>query len=109
MEQSGSWGFFVQDTWKVNRKLTLDYGIRYDIQLPERELWRRTSTFSRSVANPNANGLPGGVLYEVATVKPGFAIDEPVEALGRGLRLPPWEEQHRASIEANLVPIRYRA
>ena len=52
---------------------------------------------------------PGGVLYEVATVKPGFAIDEPVEALGRGLRLPPWEEQHRASIEANLVPIRYRA
>ena len=52
---------------------------------------------------------PGGVLYEVATMKPGFAIDEPVEALGRGLKLPPWEEQHRASIEANLVPIRYRA
>ena len=52
---------------------------------------------------------PGGVLYEVATMKPGFAIDEPVNALGRGLKLPPWEEPNRASIEANLVPIRYRA
>jgi len=62
--RKSSWGFFIQDTWKINRKLTLDYGLRYDLQLPERELWRRTSTFNRNVANPNANGLPGGVLYE---------------------------------------------
>jgi hypothetical protein len=62
--RKSSWGMFLQDTWKVNRKLTLDYGLRYDLQLPERELWRRTSTFNRTVANPNANGTPGGVLYE---------------------------------------------
>lgn len=59
-----AWGFFVQDTWKVNRKLTLDYGLRYDLQKPSRELWRRTSTFRADVVNPNANGRLGGVLYE---------------------------------------------
>ncbi|MDE3167463.1 MAG: TonB-dependent receptor [Acidobacteriota bacterium] len=58
-----SWGFFVQDTWKVTRRLTLDYGIRYDLQMPNRELWDRTSTFSRLVVNPNANGRLGGILY----------------------------------------------
>jgi glyoxalase family protein len=50
---------------------------------------------------------PGGVLFEVATVQPGFAIDEPAAALGRDLKLPPWEEPHRAEIERGLAPVRY--
>lgn len=50
---------------------------------------------------------PGGVLFEVATVQPGFMVDEPVESLGRDLKLPAWEQPHRASIEANLVPVTY--
>jgi glyoxalase family protein len=45
---------------------------------------------------------PGGVLYEVATAGPGFAIDEEPERLGEALRLPPWEEGSRRSIEAQL-------
>jgi glyoxalase family protein len=48
---------------------------------------------------------PGGVLFEVATVQPGFAVDEPPDALGRSLKLPPWEEAHRADIEAGLAPV----
>ncbi len=51
---------------------------------------------------------PGGVLFEVATIQPGFTADEDLADLGRGLKLPPWEEQYRPSIEANLTPIRYR-
>jgi glyoxalase family protein len=51
---------------------------------------------------------PGGVLFEIATMKPGFTVDEPVESLGKALQLPPWEDPHRASIEANLVPVTYR-
>lgn len=51
---------------------------------------------------------PGGVLFEVATMKPGFTFDEPADSLGRDLKLPPWEEQHRASIEANLAAVTYR-
>jgi len=45
---------------------------------------------------------PGGVLFEAATTAPGFAVDEPLPGLGRSLRLPPWEEPHRAEIEATL-------
>jgi hypothetical protein len=59
-----SWAFFVQDTWKATRKLTIDYGIRYDLQLPMREEWRRTSGFNPNIVNPNANGLLGGVIYD---------------------------------------------
>lgn len=51
---------------------------------------------------------PGGVLFEVATMEPGFTADEELAALGRELKLPPWEEQHRAEIEAALVPVRVR-
>lgn len=45
---------------------------------------------------------PGGVLFEIATDDPGFAIDEPVERLGEGLMLPARYERHRAAIEAAL-------
>jgi glyoxalase family protein len=45
---------------------------------------------------------PGGVLFEAATTAPGFAVDELPPDLGRSLRLPPWEEPHRAEIEATL-------
>lgn len=50
---------------------------------------------------------PGGVLFEVATLAPGFTVDEPLEELGRGLKLPPWEEVNRADIEAALPPVQY--
>lgn len=45
---------------------------------------------------------PGGVLFEVATVEPGFAVDEAPAQLGRDLKLPPWEEPNRAIIEKSL-------
>ena len=48
---------------------------------------------------------PGGILFEIATDTPGFAVDEPVEKLGSELRLPPWLEPARARIEAALPPL----
>jgi predicted esterase len=48
---------------------------------------------------------PGGVLFELATDAPGFAIDEPVERLGDRLMLPAQYEIHRAEIEAVLPRI----
>lgn len=51
---------------------------------------------------------PGGVLFEVATVQPGFTVDEDLPDLGRGLKLPPWEEPHRATIEASLPRVESR-
>jgi glyoxalase family protein len=51
---------------------------------------------------------PGGVLFEVATIEPGFTVDEELSSLGRGLKLPPWEEPQRALIEAQLSAVNYR-
>jgi glyoxalase family protein len=48
---------------------------------------------------------PGGILFEIATNPPGFAIDEPVEKLGEQLKLPKQYEPHRAEIEAVLPRI----
>jgi glyoxalase family protein len=48
---------------------------------------------------------PGGILFEIATDQPGFAVDEPLATLGRALKLPPSLESHRREIEAALPPI----
>jgi glyoxalase family protein len=49
---------------------------------------------------------PGGVLFELATDGPGFAVDEDPAHLGESLVLPPWLETHRAAIERALPPLR---
>jgi len=48
---------------------------------------------------------PGGVLFEIATDAPGFAVDEPPDQLGQALRLPAWLEPRRFEIEALLPNI----
>jgi glyoxalase family protein len=48
---------------------------------------------------------PGGVLFEIATDEPGFAIDEDEAHLGEFLKLPEWAEPSRKRIEAGLVPV----
>ncbi|MDQ7820219.1 MAG: ring-cleaving dioxygenase [Armatimonadota bacterium] len=48
---------------------------------------------------------PGGVLFEIATDGPGFAVDEAVHELGSRLVLPPWLEPRRAEIERALIPL----
>jgi glyoxalase family protein len=50
---------------------------------------------------------PGGILYEIATLPPGFLVDEGLDSLGTGLKLPPWEEPNRAAIEQGLAPVTY--
>jgi len=48
---------------------------------------------------------PGGVLFELATDPPGFALDEPIESLGEELRIPAWLEPRRAVLEQRLAPL----
>jgi glyoxalase family protein len=52
---------------------------------------------------------PGGVLFELATDGPGFAVDEDPAHLGESLVLPPWLEVQRAAIESMLPPLRQAA
>jgi hypothetical protein len=57
-------GFFAQDTWKVNRKLTFDYGLRWDHATYLKELEGRLANFSPATPNPSAGGLLGAVAFE---------------------------------------------
>ncbi|MDR7129376.1 glyoxalase family protein [Algoriphagus sp. 4150] len=49
---------------------------------------------------------PGGVLFEVATDEPGFAIDEDEAHLGELIKLPEWAEPNRAKFEESLAPVK---
>ena len=49
---------------------------------------------------------PGGVLFEIATDLPGFAVDEPPDRLGRSLVLPKWLEPARGDLAKALPAVR---
>ena len=56
-------GIFAQDTWKITRKLTLDYGLRYDYSTYLQEQHDRIPYFSADVLNPTVGRL-GGVQFD---------------------------------------------
>jgi hypothetical protein len=57
-------GMFLQDTWKVTRRLTLDYGLRYDYQTYLKEGQGRFAQFAPNIPNPSAGGILGAVEFE---------------------------------------------
>jgi glyoxalase family protein len=70
---------------------------------------RTTDVKDRQYFNAIYFREPGGVLFEIATDPPGFAIDEPASGLGQSLKLPPQYEPMRDRIERVLPPLRVRA
>ena len=63
VSQTG-FGAFLQDNWKITRKLTLDYGLRWDYTTALSELWDRQQNFAPTLVNPAAGGLRGGFEYQ---------------------------------------------
>jgi outer membrane receptor protein involved in Fe transport len=70
------YGLFFQDTWKVTRKLTVDYGLRWDYGTYGHERNGRLPNFDPLTANPSAGGHPGAQIFE-ATCKCNFADNYP--------------------------------
>ena len=70
------WGLFMQDTWKITRKLTLDYGIRWDYGTYSVETYGRQPSFAPLLPNPTADNHPGALQFE-ATCKCKFANNYP--------------------------------
>jgi hypothetical protein len=61
---SHAFSWFVQDSWKVTRKVTLDYGLRYDFQSYLKEEYGRIPYFSASTPNPSVGGRLGAVAFD---------------------------------------------
>jgi Carboxypeptidase regulatory-like domain/TonB dependent receptor len=76
---------YIQDSWKVTHKLTLDYGLRWDYGTYQREQFGRYSEFSATALNPSADNRPGAQIYE-ATCRCDFAHNYPF-AIGPRLGL----------------------
>ncbi len=70
---------------------------------------RTTPVIDRQYFNAIYFREPGGVLFEIATDPPGFAVDESPETLGQALKLPAQYEPMRARIEAALPPLKVPA
>ena len=61
--QAKSMGLFAGDTWKATRKLSIDYGIRWDLYQPSEEAKDQTSFLDPTRPNPGAGNLPGALVF----------------------------------------------
>jgi glyoxalase family protein len=100
----GSWGTggIHHIAWRVPDEST-ELAVRERIERARR---RPTEVIDRFWFKSVYFLEPGGVLFELATDGPGFAVDESPETLGEKLVLPPWLEPHRGEIESALPPLR---
>lgn len=56
-------GFYAQDDWRITRKLTLNYGLRYEFTLPPISGSDEYSDLDPTRPNPGANGYPGALMF----------------------------------------------
>jgi len=57
------WSFFAQDEWHVTQKLTLSYGLRWELYPSPFDVNNVWSTFSPTTPNPGAGGIPGALIF----------------------------------------------
>jgi glyoxalase family protein len=101
--QRGAWGVgsIHHLAWRVNDDAH-ELAVRERVEAAGR---RPTPVIDRFWFKSVYFKEPGGVLFELATDGPGFAVDEDAAHLGESLVLPPWLEPHRRQIEAALPPL----
>ena len=90
--------------------------IAFAASMSDHEAWRQRAIEGGAHPTPEIDRFyfrsiyfrePSGVLFEIATIGPGFAVDEDGAQLGEHLSLPPRFEPLREQLEATLTPIDY--
>jgi len=110
-------GFYVYDEAPAQRGLSgagTVHHVAWASTMEEHEAWRDrvlsvggqpTPVIDRFYFHSIYFREPSGVLFEIATLGPGFTSDEPLETLGEHLSLPPNFEQLRDQLEQRLTPL----
>ena len=110
-------GFYIYDPPPTERGLQAAgtvHHVAWASTIAEHEAWRDkviegggqpTPVIDRYYFKSIYFREPSGVLFEIATMGPGFTADEPFETLGQSLSLPPNYEQYRAQVEKVLTPL----
>jgi glyoxalase family protein len=110
-------GFYVYDAPPAERGLQAAgtvHHVAWTSTIEEHEAWRDKVIEGGGQPTPVIDRFyfksiyfrePSGVLFEIATMGPGFTADEPFETLGESLSLPPNYEQYRAQVEQILAPL----
>lgn len=57
------YAIYAQDNYRMTSKLTVNYGLRYDLDIPATEAQNRFSMVDPTLPNPDAGGIPGGYTY----------------------------------------------
>src|SRR6185369_1806791 len=85
IEQSGSWGFFVQDDWKVSPKLTLNLGVRYEFETPLHERFNRSTLgFDTTYVQPISAAAQAAYATIFPNISGGFPQLPPSALVLRG-------------------------
>ena len=63
LARSQALGFFAQDDWKITNRLTMNYGLRYEIQQPWFDRDGNSSNLDLTLPNPGAGNLPGAMIF----------------------------------------------
>jgi glyoxalase family protein len=110
-------GFYIYDEPPAERGLQSAgtvHHVAFASKIDEHEAWRQKVIDGGGQPTPVIDRFyfksiyfrePSGVLFEIATIGPGFTADEPFETLGESLSLPPNYEQYRAQVEQILTPL----
>ena len=110
-------GLYIYDEPPAERALQgagSVHHIAWASTIEEHEQWRERAISAGAQPTPVIDRFyfksiyfrePSGVLFEIATLGPGFTVDEPLEHLGEKLSLPPDYEHLRAEVESNLRPV----